>query len=150
MKLLIPPPVQAIIFAGLMWLIATQFPQFGFSSSLQQPLAILVCIIGIGIDLVSVGLFAREKTTVSPFSPDKTETLVTSGLYQYTRNPMYLGMACILTGLAIWLGNYAAFVMIPCFIWYITQLQIIPEEEILLEKFGEEYGEYMLRVRRWV
>ncbi len=150
MKLLIPPPVQAIIFAGLMWLIATQFPQFGFSGSLQQPAAILICIIGIGIDLVSVGLFAREKTTVSPFSPDKTQVLITSGLYQYTRNPMYLGMACILTGLALWLGNYASLLMIPCFIWYITQLQIIPEEEILLEKFGQEYGEYMLRVRRWI
>lgn len=150
MKLLIPPPVQAIIFAGLMWLISEQFPEFGFSGSFQQPLAILICIIGIGIDLVSVGLFAREKTTVSPFSPEKTSALITSGLYQYTRNPMYLGMVCILTGLAVWLGNYASFLMIPCFIWYITKLQIIPEEEVLLEKFGVEYGEYMLRVRRWV
>jgi len=150
MKLIIPPPVQAIICAGLMWLIAEQFPEFSFSSVIQQPLAILICIIGIGIDLVSVGLFARKKTTVSPFSPNKTEVLVTSGLYQYTRNPMYLGMACILTGLGVWLGNFASFAMIPCFVWYITQLQIIPEEEILLEKFGEEYGEYMLRVRRWI
>lgn len=150
MKLLIPPPVQAIICAGLMWLIARQFPEFGFTRSFQQPLAIFICIIGIGIDLVSVGLFTRKKTTVSPFSPDKTEVLVTSGLYQYTRNPMYLGMTFILTGLAIWLGNYASFLMIPCFVWYITHLQIIPEEEILLEKFGEEYGEYIMRVRRWI
>jgi len=150
MKLIIPPPVQAIICAGLMWLIADQFAEFSFTSAIQQPLAIFICIIGIGIDLVSVGLFARNKTTVSPFSPNKTEALVTSGLYQYTRNPMYLGMACILTGLGVWLGNFASFAMIPCFIWYITQLQIIPEEEILLEKFGEEYGEYMLRVRRWI
>lgn len=150
MKLLIPPPAQAIIFAGLMWLISTQFPEFGFSGALQQPVAILICLIGICIDLVSVGLFAQKKTTVSPFSPDKTQVLITSGLYQYSRNPMYLGMAFILTGLAVWLGNYASFLMIPCFIWYITQLQIIPEEEILLEKFGEEYGEYMLRVRRWI
>ena len=150
MKLLIPPPVQAIICAGLMWLIARQFPEFSFSGSFQQPFAILICIIGIGIDLVSVGLFAREKTTVSPFSPNKTSALITSGIYKFTRNPMYLGMTCILTGLAVWLGNYACFLMIPCFIWYITQLQIIPEEEILLERFGEEYGEYMLRVRRWI
>lgn len=150
MKLIIPPPLQAIICAGIMWLISEKFPEFSFSSALQQPLAISICIIGIGIDLFSVGLFARKKTTVSPFSPNKTEVLVTTGLYQYTRNPMYLGMAFILTGLAVWLGNYASFFMIPCFVAYITQLQIIPEEEILLEKFGEEYGEYMLRVRRWI
>ena len=150
MKLLIPPPVQALICAGLMWLIARQFPDFSFSFALQQPLAIFVCLIGIGIDLVSVGLFAREKTTVSPFSPAKSTTLVTTGFYNYTRNPMYLGMAFILTGLAIWLGNFASFFMIPCFMWYITYLQIIPEEEMLLEKFGQEYGEYMMRVRRWI
>ncbi len=150
MKLLIPPPVQALICAGIMWLIARQFPDFGFSFAVQQSLAILICIVGIAIDLVYVGLFTREKTTVSPFSPANTSSLVTSGFYKYTRNPMYLGMACILTGLAFWLGNFASFLMIPCFIWYITQLQIIPEEEILFEKFGQEYGEYMLRVRRWI
>ena len=150
MKLLIPPPVQAVICAGLMWLVTQQFPQFGFAFSIQQEVAILICIIGIGIDLFSVGLFARQKTTVSPFSPDKTASLVTTGLYQFTRNPMYLGMAIILSGLGVWLGNYASFLMIPCFAWYVTQLQIIPEEKILLEKFGEEYGEYMLRVRRWI
>ena len=150
MKLLIPPPVQALICAGVMWLIARQFPDLSFSFSLQQPLAILVCLTGIAIDLVSVGLFTREKTTVSPFNPANSTTLVTSGFYQYSRNPMYLGMACILTGLAIWLGNWGAFLMIPCFVWYITHLQIIPEEEILLEKFGQEYGEYMMRVRRWI
>ncbi len=150
MKLLIPPPVQAIICAGLMWLIAKQFPQFGFSVALQEPVAILICIFGIAIDLISVGLFAQKKTTVSPFSPNKTANLVTSGLYQFTRNPMYLGMVFILTGLGVWLGNFAAFLMVPCFIGYITKLQIIPEEEILLEKFGEDFGEYMLRVRRWI
>lgn len=150
MKLILPPPVQAIICAGLMWLISSQLPEFSFSFVLQQPLAILVCIVGIAIDLVSVGLFVKLKTTVSPFSPDKTEKLVTSGLYQFTRNPMYLGMSIILTGLAIWLGNFACFLMIPCFIWYITKLQIIPEEEILLKKFGEEFEGYMLRVRRWL
>lgn len=150
MKLLIPPPLQAIICAACMWAIASPFPNLNFTFAFQQPLAILICIIGIGIDLVSVGLFARTKTTVSPFSPDKTSQLVISGLYQYTRNPMYLGMALILTGLAIWLGNAAAFIMVPIFIWFITVLQIIPEEEILLEKFGEEYGDYKMRVRRWL
>lgn len=150
MKLLIPPPLQAIICAGLMWLISQQFPAFGFSFGLQQSIAILICMLGIAMDLFSVGLFARNKTTVSPFSPQNTESLVTTGLYKYTRNPMYLGMAIILTGLAVWLGNVLSFLIIPCFAWYLTMLQIIPEEEILLEKFGEEYGNYMMRVRRWI
>ncbi len=150
MKLLIPPPLQAIICAACMWSIASIFPSLNFSFGLQQSLAILICLIGIGIDLLSVGLFARVKTTVSPFSPDKTSSLVTSGMYQYTRNPMYFGMLLILTGIAIWLGNIASFIMLPIFVWFITNLQIIPEEQILIEKFGEEYGDYMMRVRRWI
>ncbi len=150
MKLLIPPPVQAIICALAMWLLATRITDFAFSFLYQQQVAVLFCMVGIGIDLFSVGLFTRVKTTVSPFSPNKTKTLVTTGLYKYTRNPMYLGMCFILTGLALWLGNWSTFFMLPIFVGFITNLQIIPEEEILLEKFGEEYGEYMLRVRRWI
>ena len=150
MKLLIPPPVQAIICAACMWGISTKLPGLSFSFSLQQSLAILICLMGIGMDLVSVGLFTRSKTTVSPFSPNKTTSLVITGIYKYTRNPMYLGMVLILTGLAVWLGNWACFAVVPGFVVFITKLQIIPEEEMLLEKFGEEYGEYMLRVRRWI
>ena len=133
-----------------MWVISENLNASGFSFSLQQPIAIFLCLIGIGIDLLSVGLFHRAKTTVSPFSPDKTEKLVTTGIYHYTRNPMYLGLTIIMTGLAFWLGNWGAFLVIPIFIWYVTNLQIIPEEEVLLEKFGEEYGYYVLRVRRWI
>lgn len=133
-----------------MWLLSTRFTQFEFSFSFQQEVAIAICLIGIMIDLVSVGLFAKLKTTVSPFSPNKTDKLVTSGMYQFSRNPMYLGMGFILTGLGLWLGNIASFIMVPIFIWFVTQLQIIPEEEILLEKFGDEYSNYMKRVRRWV
>lgn len=150
MKLLIPPPLQAVICAGAMWLLSMRLPDFSFSFALQQQLAIFICVIGIAIDLFSVGLFARKKTTVSPFSPKKTQELVTSGLYNYTRNPMYLGMSLILTGLAMWLGNFASFFMIPVFVWFITHLQIIPEEEILMEKFGQDYIDYASRVRRWV
>jgi len=150
MKLLIPPPVQAIVCAACMWVIANRFPSLGFSFGFQQELAIAICIIGIFVDLVSVGLFTKFKTTVSPFSPQKTEKLVTSGLYQFSRNPMYVGMVIILIGIGIWLGNLAAFVLIPGFTWFVTTFQIIPEEEILAEKFGQDYLEYKSRVRRWI
>ena len=150
MKLLIPPPLQALICALAMWLLSTRLGQFGFSFSFQQEVAIAICLIGIVIDLVSVGLFAKLKTTVSPFSPNKTDKLVTSGMYQFTRNPMYLGMCFILTGLGLWLGNIASFIMVPIFMWFVTHLQIVPEEEILLEKFGDEYSNYMRSVRRWL
>lgn len=150
MKLLIPPPVQAIICAAGMWVVSQRFPSLDFTFAFQQYLAIAICALGILIDLVSVGLFAKLKTTVSPFSPHKTEKLVTTGFYQYTRNPMYLGMVVILTGLGIWLGNFGSFILIPGFMWFVTHFQIIPEEEILREKLGDEYENYTKRVRRWI
>lgn len=150
MKLIIPPPVQALICALAMWLLATRLPQFGFSFAFQQKIAILIAGIGILIDLISVGLFTQYKTTVSPFSPDKTNKLVTTGMYRYSRNPMYLGMCIILTGLALWLGNFAAFLMVVVYVWFVTRLQIMPEEEILTAKFGKEYTDYIARVRRWI
>ena len=150
MKLLVPPPAQAIICAAGMWLISQRFPSLNFSFDFQQYLAIVICAIGILIDLISVGMFAKFKTTVSPFSPHKTDKLVTTGFYKYTRNPMYLGMVVILTGLCVWLGNFGSFALIPVFMWFVTQFQIVPEEEILREKLGEEYDAYLARVRRWI
>jgi len=150
MKLLVPPPVQAIICAACMWVIAARFPVLGFSFSMQQEVAIAICVIGILVDLISVGLFTKLKTTVSPFSPQKTKKLVTSGLYQFSRNPMYLGMVIILLGLGVWLGNFAAFALVPGFMWFVTIYQIIPEEEILTGKFGQEYADYKTKVRRWI
>ncbi|MEM7291268.1 MAG: isoprenylcysteine carboxylmethyltransferase family protein, partial [Pseudomonadota bacterium] len=72
------------------------------------------------------------------------------GIYNFSRNPMYLGLSFVLTGFGLWLGNFAALFLVPCFVAYITRFQIIPEEEILHEKFGTEYVEYCERVGRWI
>ena len=150
MKLLIPPPLQVLVCAGLMWGLYRLTPQLAFSFSGQQLLAALLCFLGLVLDLSAVRLFFRSKTTVSPVTPEKAEKLVVEGAYRFTRNPMYLGLASILTGFAFWLGNFFAFLPVVFFIWFVTRYQIKPEEEVLLEKFGEEYGEYTMRVRRWI
>ncbi|MEO1143695.1 MAG: isoprenylcysteine carboxylmethyltransferase family protein, partial [Pseudomonadota bacterium] len=87
---------------------------------------------------------------VSPISPEKTTSLVTDGVYKYTRNPMYLGLTFILSGFAIWQGNLFGFVGVILFVGYVTRFQIIPEETILREKFGQEYEDYCSRTGRWL
>jgi protein-S-isoprenylcysteine O-methyltransferase Ste14 len=63
---------------------------------------------------------------------------------------MYLGLLLVLLGFAIWLGNVLAPIMLVAFVLYLTRFQIVPEERVLREKFGEEYAGYMRRVRRWL
>ncbi len=109
-----------------------------------------LAIIGIVIDVLSMRLFFQHNTTVNPHNPSKSEQLVTSGIYQYSRNPMYVGMALLLTAVGIWIGNWMVVPALLLFVWFLTRFQIIPEEEILREKFGEAYGDYCMKVRRWI
>ena len=150
MKLLIPPPIVALISVGVIWLLARQLPSLAFSFPWQSILAIVLISTGAVIDLICIGLFIHRKTTFSPLSPNRTAALVSSGLFKFSRNPMYVGQALAVAGAAIWFGNFIGLLMIPCFIIYLTKFQILPEEEILLRKFGNDYQDYQRRVRRWL
>lgn len=82
--------------------------------------------------------------------PENTTGIVIKGLYQYSRNPMYLGLLIILFGFGLWLGSLSPFLMLPVFYWVITEMQIKPEERMLEQKFGKEYLDFKNRVRRWL
>ena len=97
---------------------------------------------------VVIGLSAS--TTVDPTVPEKASTLINQGVYRLTRNPMYVGFACFLIGWAGYLADPLAFLLVPVFIWYLTQFQIKPEEQALSQLFGEEYQHYCQQVRRWL
>ena len=150
LKLRIPPPIYAVIIAALMWFLSSFFP---IAALLGEPLKLvgwLFIAIGLSIDLWSVGLFWKQKTTVNPLKPDNSNRIVMDGFYQYSRNPMYLGMLSILLGLALLFGTLSSFIALPIFVLLITTQQIIPEEMILTNKFGQEYLDYKHRVRRWL
>ena len=82
--------------------------------------------------------------------PETASSIVTVGIYRFTRNPMYLGLAFALAGWAIYLANLAALLIVPIFVAYMTQFQIKPEERALLAKFGADFAAYMAAVRRWL
>lgn len=82
--------------------------------------------------------------------PDESSDLVVSGIYKYTRNPMYLGLLIILCSWAVYLADFVSLLLLPVFVWYITTYQIIPEEQILENKFGMKYIQYKHNVRRWI
>ena len=82
--------------------------------------------------------------------PERASALVERGIYRHTRNPMYLGLLCLLLGWTLALGQWAALLGPLVFVVYITRFQIVPEERVLLAHFGAAYDDYRQRVRRWL
>ncbi|NRA55525.1 MAG: isoprenylcysteine carboxylmethyltransferase family protein [Gammaproteobacteria bacterium] len=145
----IPPPVWGLFFAGMMYLVAQWLPLISWSTQLATISFIILAGVGMSIDLYAVGGFFKAKTTINPLSLGAS-TLITHGLYQYSRNPMYLGMLFILSGWACYLGALSALLILPLFVLVINQLQIKPEEVKLQQLFGQEYLQYCDKVRRWL
>jgi protein-S-isoprenylcysteine O-methyltransferase Ste14 len=93
-------------------------------------------------------LFKQADTDLIPFKD--VRALVTSGVYRFTRNPMYLGMALVLLGCAVVVGAATAF-LVPVVFAVIIQFRfILPEEQMLIALFPEEFPAYCRRVRRWI
>jgi protein-S-isoprenylcysteine O-methyltransferase Ste14 len=126
---------------GLQWKIPLQFAVFlGFMS----------IVAGVIYALAAVGLFRKKNTTVLPFRPDRSSALVTNGVYAHTRNPMYLGMACVILGAICITRQPVGLLALLAACAYLTHFQIKPEEKALEKIFGEVYLEYKSCVRRWI
>ena len=150
MKLLIPPPILALMSAILMLIISKYFNKANFSLNQHNQFALFFLIVALIIILISIAKFIKIKTTISPLKPNKTSILVDSGIYKYTRNPMYLGLLLILFSLFLYLKNFLSFLVLPLFVMYITKNQILPEEKVLENLFGDQYKKYKNKVRRWI
>ena len=149
LELKIPPPLVALLTAAAMW---------GFSSTdrIEMPLALRIgvglvaALSGFVIAISGVIAFRRAHTTVSPLKPQTASRLVTSGVYRFTRNPMYLGLCVVLTAWAFFLSSALLLLGPLAFILYITRFQIVPEERMLSRLFGDAFADYQARVRRWI
>jgi protein-S-isoprenylcysteine O-methyltransferase Ste14 len=150
LALKIAPPALLIISVILMLSLAYYFPQYSFSLALSTPLITVVIALAGIISLLALIDFRKHKTTYHPQTPEKTSTVVDSGIYAYSRNPMYLALVLILLALALCFKNLTCFGVIPLFIGYITQYQIKPEEVMLNKLFPTDYQVYSQKVRRWL
>ena len=149
----IPPPVIDLACAGLMWVLARAVPSVQLwprgGAWWVWAGALALALAGGLIALAGVREFARARTTVNPLAPERASALVTSGVFGYTRNPMYLGMLLVLAGWAWWLGNAAAWLGLPLAVLALDVLQIQPEERVMRARFGADYARYTATVRRW-
>lgn len=148
MKLKIPPPILGILFYGFLYFSKDYLPKMSFSYGVE--VSTFVIILGVIIDLLAMKEFRKHKTTLTPLHPEKTTFIVTTGIFNYSRNPMYLGLVLILLGISVRVNLVGGIVILPLFVFYLSYFQIIPEEKVLEIKFGDEYLNYKRRVRRWL
>ncbi|NOX69456.1 MAG: isoprenylcysteine carboxylmethyltransferase family protein [Gammaproteobacteria bacterium] len=109
---------------------------------------IALIVLGLLVVIGPAAAFRRAATTIIPFHD--SSALVVSGMYRYTRNPMYVGMVVILIGVAVLLGDLSPFIMPFVFVPVLTVRVIKHEEKMLEERFGDDYREMKKTVRRWV
>ena len=144
----IPPPIIALVCAlGILF----SKPFFKeYSNVNNSSISILFFLIGIACFFFAIKLFKKHNTTISPLKPEKATSLIVSGIYMYSRNPMYLGMLFILISISIRFNIIGGIISISTFIIYITKFQIIPEEEQLKRIFGEKFLNYKKKTRMWL
>lgn len=145
---IIYPPIWLVF--GLVAIFALNEFSVGpsFTGTAAQVVGGVVIFLGLGLLLLAGGLFKRAGTDLVPFK--NVSALVTTGVYRMTRNPMYLGMAAVLLGTAITVGNAAALIVPMLFMVIIQSRFILPEEEMLRGLFPVDFPDYCRRVRRWI
>ncbi|WP_305842759.1 methyltransferase family protein [Photobacterium leiognathi] len=149
MSLRVPPPILLLLSILGMYLLSRFYPVMTFDFDGKSLLISMLCFIGVIPGFMAIIAFAKANTTIDPRYPQKTSRLVTTGIYRFTRNPMYLGLVFFLFAAAFYFSALSCFVVVPVFIWVMNNFQIEPEEAVLLAMFGEDFQHYCQTVRRW-
>ena len=133
-----------------MWLLDSHYPLLTTVRHWPVVAGGLLILVGVLIDLLSIVQFRRAKTTVNPMRPESSSSLVTTGLYAYSRNPMYVGLLVCLTGVVLILRSLTPLLILPLFVIVVTLFQIVPEQRAIASIFGDEFEYYKKKVPRWL
>ena len=149
LELRLPPALVAVVFASLMYLAARWLPVGAFEFLGRYWLQWILLAVAFLTGGLAVLKFLREGTSLNPHHPEYAEKLVTGGIYNYTRNPMYLSLLILLLAWGLYLGNAFNTLLAALFVAYMNRFQIVPEERVLESRFGSAYRQYCTLVRRW-
>jgi|TARA_B100000242_G_scaffold163022_1_gene116553 protein-S-isoprenylcysteine O-methyltransferase Ste14 len=144
----IPPPIVTLAFGLMIYFSRNIFPDI--NNIIFYVLSLFFIILGPFILISAVRSFKAEQTTINPININNASSLVISGVFKYSRNPMYLGMVFILLALSFRFNLVGGILFTSIFIMYITKFQIIPEEAAMKSIFGEDFNKYKNKTRRWI
>ena len=147
-KTKIPPPLLALTFSLLVNYSKSIFPKIDIEWG--GVFGSFMISIGLIIILSAIIQFKKCNTTITPLNPSNATKLIVHGIYKFSRNPMYLGLLLILSGISIIQNPIGGLLFVPSFILYITHFQIIPEESAMLDLFKDDFSKYKENVRRWI
>jgi protein-S-isoprenylcysteine O-methyltransferase Ste14 len=142
------PPLYFFAACGTMVALHVLVPGIRVVSPPVSYAGVALIVAGVVLAFVAKRRFDRVGTTVRPF--ERSTTVVSDGPFGYSRNPMYLGMLLALSGLFVVLGSLSPLVVLPLFYWIIVTKFVRREERHMVEQFGDVYGDYKRRVRRWL
>ncbi|MEM8632849.1 MAG: isoprenylcysteine carboxylmethyltransferase family protein [Pseudomonadota bacterium] len=142
------PPLWLVLFACLAWIQSTQLPIGSLGGAWADFLGGL--LVGAGILLAVLAVMEMRKAQTTPIPHMAPSALVTTGIFSRSRNPIYLGDVLILLGLILWWDAVPSLILVPLFVWVITDRFIGPEEGRLHAAFGTHYETYKRQVRRWI
>ena len=144
----IPPPLLMLILVVSNYFSSKKIDLILISN--QKLISFIIFLIGVIILINPIVKFIKSKTTIDPIKFKKVNKLITSGIYKYSRNPMYLGLLMIVISTSILYLNIFSIATPMLFYFWINRFQIKREEIFLTEKFGKEYLLYMTKTRRWI
>lgn len=150
LELRIPPPAVFVLVGAAMWWIRDATVRIPMGTPVRLGVSGVLACAGVVLGIAGLVAIRRARTTIDPHRPEAASSLVVGGIYRFTRNPMYLGLAAFLLGWAVYLAAPLAFIGPALFALYTTRFQITPEERALAARFGPDYAAYRQRVRRWL
>ena len=142
------PPVWLAVFLSLAWVQAHRLPLGPQGGALTDLIGGLAVGGGVLLVVLAVIEMRRARTTVIPHR--EAAALVTSGIFRFSRNPIYLGDALVLTGVILFWGAWPSLLLVPVFGWLITDRFILDEERRLAARFGRTFEAYVARTPRWL
>jgi protein-S-isoprenylcysteine O-methyltransferase Ste14 len=142
------PPAYFLVALVLTGFTAPLAPGLELTGAIHLPVGLAIIAFGAWLNLKGSSQFDEVKTPVRPLTP--STTLVTDGVYRLSRNPMYLGLVCILAGVALAVGTVSPLVLALAFGWLLDHKFITAEEQMLEHEFGSEFQAYRKTVRRWI
>lgn len=150
LSLRIPPAVLVLVIAIFQWWAANALPRWPGDFPGRNWIALALFALGLAAAVLGILSFRRARTTVNPMNPSLTSTLVSTGIYRWSRNPMYLGFALWLLAWSVLLGSLVALLLVVAFVAWMNRFQISPEERALQRHFGAAFDHYCRRTRRWL
>ncbi len=150
LELKVPPVALFFLVVLLMYGLKEMMPGLKITVPFVGFVSIGLASIAIFVGVAGVMEFHKAKTTVNPVKPESASTVVDSGIFSYTRNPMYVALLLVIIALGLWWQHLSVILCSVLFVAYMNRFQIKPEERALERLFGEDYVDYKNQVRRWI